>query len=298
MTEHNMDHMKFLETVANDDVAVLRRKESTYQGSWKRAGGRSAWFMARRNIDRLLEMMKKPEDLPIFNLQNVEDTIAAISSAPGNGKGSLEVQFPGTREATCAILTHLKRCYTAENIFAKIREEPSGNDGTVLAVIRDLRRYLMLVEAEMMARQVVKPEIVEKLVPRMEEQKPYTPEDGGQHASLFPWQRENLPGDFKIREFYSHVAPKVWRLEPFVKSEKIPREIAHCYHFTTVSPSCDWILRIDQVPEELRDCYSRVQRELNNKEWSEHQQFFLYDRDTADGKYKLIPAYAAWGRDD
>lgn len=38
------------------------------------------------------------------------------------------------------------------DVFSKIAELPDGPDGTVLAEIRDLRRYLLLVESEMAAR--------------------------------------------------------------------------------------------------------------------------------------------------
>ena len=38
------------------------------------------------------------------------------------------------------------------DIFAAIRKDPSGKDGSMLAEIRDLRRYLMLVEAEAYAQ--------------------------------------------------------------------------------------------------------------------------------------------------
>ena len=41
------------------------------------------------------------------------------------------------------------------DVFAAIAEAPSGEDGTPLASLRDLRRYLLLVEAEMVARGVV-----------------------------------------------------------------------------------------------------------------------------------------------
>ncbi len=45
------------------------------------------------------------------------------------------------------------------DIFEHIETAPHGEDGTVLAEVRDLRRYLMLIEAEMMARgAVAKPE--------------------------------------------------------------------------------------------------------------------------------------------
>jgi len=38
------------------------------------------------------------------------------------------------------------------DIFKKIEDDMTGKDGTVLAEIRDLRRYLLLVEAEMLWR--------------------------------------------------------------------------------------------------------------------------------------------------
>jgi hypothetical protein len=41
------------------------------------------------------------------------------------------------------------------DIFAAIERDPSGADGTALAEIRDLRRYLILVEAEMISRGVI-----------------------------------------------------------------------------------------------------------------------------------------------
>ena|SRR5882762_3810620 len=42
----------------------------------------------------------------------------------------------------------------AYDLFAKIGEEGlEGQDGTLIACVRDLRRYLMLVEAEMTERQ-------------------------------------------------------------------------------------------------------------------------------------------------
>ncbi len=45
---------------------------------------------------------------------------------------------------------------TQYNIFAAIEAKPSGGDGSTLAEVRDLRRYLLLVEAEMVSRGVVK----------------------------------------------------------------------------------------------------------------------------------------------
>lgn len=144
----NMDHLNYLDTVRSADVALLREKEKTYQGSWKKGGGRSAWYMARRNMDRLITMLTQPQPPSTFNQKNVADTIDAIK----NGG-----PMPGTPEATVEILTHLQKSYVAEDVFARIEEDPSGADGTVLACIRDLRCYFTLIEAEMMARGVVIP---------------------------------------------------------------------------------------------------------------------------------------------
>jgi hypothetical protein len=169
----DMNHMEFLEAVLRSDIMVLRAKEATYQGSWKKAGGRSAWFMLRRNMDRLIEIMKKPTTPATFNLQNVDDTIQAV----GESK-----RLPGTPQATVNILQYLRDCYVSENVFAKIRENPSGDDGTMLACLRDLRRYCVLVEAEMIARGVVHVEKTTSVVAFPEPVRGGTPEDGGHHA--------------------------------------------------------------------------------------------------------------------
>lgn len=141
-----MGHLDHLAAVAQADVAHVLEREATYKGSWKRSGGLSAWFMLKRKIDRLLVMMARPEAPTHFNLTNVNDTIAAL--ARGN-------RLPGSDPATADILSHIRDCYTAEDVFLKIEEDPSGQDGTPLAEMRDLRQYLLLVEAEMVNRGVV-----------------------------------------------------------------------------------------------------------------------------------------------
>ena len=157
-----MNHMQHLESVALSDCAVLQMKEGTYQGSWKRAGGRSAWFMARRNLDRLITMMS-PKEFPDFikTYENVRATVKAIDNAVHYrldlDRGEV-TKLPGSIEATRSILAMLLDSYEAEDIFMKIRANPGGEDGTVLACMRDARRYFTLVEAEMIAEGVVKPE--------------------------------------------------------------------------------------------------------------------------------------------
>src|ERR1044072_823313 len=147
-----MNHMQHLESVALSDCAVLQSKEATYQGSRKRAGGRSAWFMARRNLDRLITMMS-PREFPeyIKTYENVRSTVRALDHtvhynfAP---LGQQAVPYHCTIEATRAILEMLMDSYESEDIFMKIRANPGGEDGTVLACLRDAGRCFPLVEAE------------------------------------------------------------------------------------------------------------------------------------------------------
>lgn len=141
--EHNMGHLNYLSIVAQKDVDFVVMREGTYQGSWKRSGGRSAWFMLKRKIDRLTTMLARPKP---------------------NAGVTLEIQ----------LALEMK----AEDVFENIKVDPSGKDGTVLAEIRDLRQYLLLVEAEMMSRGLVaKPGANAKPAPL---------EAGNRHAELGP----------------------------------------------------------------------------------------------------------------
>jgi hypothetical protein len=127
INDTSLDHMTYLTHVNRSDRLVLKHKEATYGGSWKKRGGVGAFMMMARKWDRLENIVAHLHHYDVFD----------------------------------AILTH-----------------PHGNDGTVLAEVRDLRRYLLLVEAEMVARGVVSPE-----------EAPFpdgatmfgTPEDGGHH---------------------------------------------------------------------------------------------------------------------
>lgn len=116
MAADDMRHLQHLAGVAAYDVAELQRKEATYRGSWKQRGGVGAWMMAVRKIDRLEGMLHEGSGYGFgFNV------FAAIQS----------------------------QC-DAEKDYDK-----QGGDGMVLAEIRDLRRYLLLIEAEMVARGAV-----------------------------------------------------------------------------------------------------------------------------------------------
>jgi hypothetical protein len=97
------EHISQIDFIAKNDCAMLRHKESTYGGSWKKRGGVGAFMMLARKMDRI-------------------ENIAA------------------------------KNGY---DIFAVIqREGLLGSDGDLIAEIRDLRGYLLLVEAEMFTREL------------------------------------------------------------------------------------------------------------------------------------------------
>jgi hypothetical protein len=126
---HDMKHMDFIEDVSKNDVATLRRKEETYQGSWKKRGGVFAFAMVVRKWDRL-------------------DNI-------------LERQF-------------------GQDIFAGCLADTNGADGSVLAEVRDLRQYLLLVEAEIQSRIARGRPSVKDLVG---ENQPIPREDSNKHHS-------------------------------------------------------------------------------------------------------------------
>lgn len=151
MSDRNtfMDHLTYLPDVAKSDLEVLAAKEATYQGSWKRAGGRSAWFMFRRNMDRLISMMAPPK-FPEGESFSPGDMQDLVRQAALLDEDEITLSAP--------VASYLYQCWEAEDLFRKIEGASSGADGTVLACLRDLRRYAMLVEAEMLAQGVVEAE--------------------------------------------------------------------------------------------------------------------------------------------
>lgn len=92
----DMKHMVKLPFILSLDLEELKRKEQTYQGSWKKRGGVGAFMMLARKWDRLENMCER----------------------------------------------------AGWDIFKAVGHNISGEDGSALAEIRDMRRYLALIEAE------------------------------------------------------------------------------------------------------------------------------------------------------
>lgn len=103
-----------LEIIAAEDVAGLKKAQESYGNSWKLRGGVGAFMMLARKWDRLEKQMKR---FFTFNRSRLD--------------------LPNVYIGAYDIFGH---------IMADQRSEGVIDD------IRDLRRYLMLVEAEMRAR--------------------------------------------------------------------------------------------------------------------------------------------------
>ncbi len=290
----DMTHIPHLGRIAADDVGAIQQKEATYQGSWKAAGGRSAWFMLRRKMDRLMVMMQRPEPPEGFDLR-----IAALGI-------NASVEGLKLSEGQVEALAHVTDAYCTEDIFQMIANNPSGDDGSPLAEVRDLRRYLLLVEAEMVARGVVSRAPVQTLkkamhacsygpgsppveppapAPTVAEERrvpryaspaaapafgvPGTPENGGQHAR--------------------------YRLE-----DGLTVSPGDPWYFTSTDPiggNIYWNVWRPDCPPDMTEHLPRLRLELNHKEWEETPAEYrgMYNWLGAETKYRLRkPFQEAW----
>lgn len=111
------EYLAHLKRVAESDVVGLTKAEESYGDSWKRRGGTGAFMMLARKWDRLENRVKQR---PLIKAQ------AGAGETVTDALGDSYDIF--------------------QHILADQRSEGIIDD------IRDLRRYLMLVEAEMLAR--------------------------------------------------------------------------------------------------------------------------------------------------
>jgi len=94
-----LNHLRYIGPIAQEDVDHINYKEKTYRGSWKKRGGTGAFMMLARKWDRIENIMQDYQSYDLFKLAE--------------------------------------------------EQEWSGEDSSILAEIRDLRRYLLLVESQM-----------------------------------------------------------------------------------------------------------------------------------------------------
>jgi len=117
-TKTNLDH---LQQIADGDVAGLKKAQKSYGDSWKKRGGVGAFMMLARKWDRLEEALK-----------------------PAN-------EFAG--QGSAAVVRNTTEACAAYDIF-RAAELDKRSEG-IIDDIRDLRRYLLLVESEIIARGTV-----------------------------------------------------------------------------------------------------------------------------------------------
>lgn len=233
----NMDHMGYVDDVVAKDVAHLREKERTYQGSWKRRGGVGAFMMLARKWDRLESM---------------------LSGDPWN-----------------------------YDVFRAVEAQPVGVDGSVLAEVRDLRRYLVLVEAEMTARGVVgvarskEPGCLPKT--RRSKQKPDA--DESRHASLAPWIVHEQPHE-SVAMAYRKLSPDTWALEAYFRGRLPLSSISGMYE--TLDDLS--IIKIGECPPDARDYFPTLRDGINSWELSQLPawQRKLYNYESSGRKHNLI----------
>ena len=224
----NMDHMKYLQIIANDDVRILEHKEATYKASWKKRGGVGAAMMVLRKIDRLENMLEE----------------------------------------------------RSWDIFKNIGD---GSDGTMIAEIRDLRRYLLLIEAEMVARETDKfdagPDecdtgvaLTKAINSVLAEDGPGTPEDGGHHARV--------------------------RMEDGLSDKDIEPEYLTDYMLPPGEGTL-WIVDRNHVHVDRWDHLPRLRIELNHREYQDIPVYYqsLYIWHELQTKFILAPRYQEhWGK--
>lgn len=259
------DHMNWIDEVRRRDLATLREKERTYKGSWKASGGRSAWFMLRRKIDRLLNMLAPPPCLENFELG------AGVQMTPEQ-------------------VDWLERKLRAEDVFAMIDADPSGADGTVLAEIRDLRCYLTLVEAEMIARGVVPSSVPAS--PKMEIQTipGRTPEDGGHYATVYPW----IVAKPKWPAMYENAGRDLYKLCLSCHDKLHPSLLNYYRSFIQDTGAIVWILDLSIVHPDARDYFPYPSIEVESGQLPYLGDMALLYGPTPEGKYKLKEEFVSW----
>jgi hypothetical protein len=225
--------MDYLDMVAVEDVQQLRKKEQTYQGSWKKRGGIGTFMMLARKWDRL-ESMAQSRGWDVFK-------------DPGD-----------------------------------------GSDGTPLAEIRDLRRYLLLVEAELKSRSAVTvtmtndPGLFSPVFIG-----PGTPEDGRHHAQQ--------PAE------YERCVPRMLpssTLDDGLQEQDIDPDDRGCY--ITPKAGSPFIVNRFEVSPSRWEHLPRLFMELNHKEWEEtpvhYQCLYLWDN-SGGNKWTMQKQYREhWGR--
>ena len=134
-----------LETIGAEDAAGLKKAAESYGHSWKSRGGVGAFMMLARKWDRMQNRLTRgglsASDKEMLALVAAYFTDFEDQRPPG---------LPGTRAEVSNVITRALQAFSAYDIFHAIASDRRAEG--IIDDVRDLRRYLMLVEAEMRAR--------------------------------------------------------------------------------------------------------------------------------------------------
>lgn len=183
------------------------------------------------------------------------------------------------------------------DVFKAIALEPSGTDGSALAEIRDLRRYLLLVEAEMIAQGYVS----------VETSKPESAPVPASSSAMGRIARGTIEGTtydsgptgrLRAAEF-SRSMVKHAEMRMLSDGEREPQEWS-CVVVTLRDSPFPWY-NVDRrcYSEEATEHLPRLFLEQNDKEWSELPEYYrgMYFWDESDLKHKLRDEFRErWGR--
>lgn len=128
----DLTYHRWLDPVALADAAFLRRKDAQYGGSWKKRGGVGAFMMLARKWDRL------------------ENTISQRGAFGGGEKDAQSWDILAWIDREVRLRRH-------HDPLRRSDYEACAPDGDVLAEVRDLRRYLLIIEAYLVETGAVPP---------------------------------------------------------------------------------------------------------------------------------------------
>jgi hypothetical protein len=185
------------------------------------------------------------------------------------------------------------------DIFLAVGAELSGADGTALAEIRDLRRYLLLIEAEILARNAM----AWTTIQQTEQNKPGSPEDGGHHEAYNALQEkgQRFGPDEKLKQPQDAPEPK-WleRLDDGIRTMEIQRGNREWY-MTAIGNGHGYnIVDRRKTPKELWEHLPRLRIELNNKEYEEMSDYYkgIYEWAGISSKWIMRKPYQEhWGKE-
>lgn len=160
------------------------------------------------------------------------------------------------------------------DIFAALTADLTGQDGSALAELRDLRRYLLLIESEMIARAVTLKRTfpIEALV--REPNRPGTPDNGGHHSTPT-------------------------RLDDGLQEDDVEYEMRPYYMIMTSRGQGYHIVDRRKTPIELWEHLAKLRVELNNTEYEQTLPEYqgLYRWIESESKWRMRGQYQTlWGK--